>query len=113
MSSTFSGLSTALNALMSQRAALTVTGQNIANANTVGYSRQRAELAAVVSTTKAGMTSGTAIGNNGGGVTVSTIRRLADSFVDARQRDAHSTAAYATAQSVALDQVEGILGEPS
>ena len=45
MSSTFSGLSTALNALMSQRAALTVTGQNIANANTVGYTRQRAELA--------------------------------------------------------------------
>ena len=48
MSSTFSGLSTALNALMSQRAALTVTGQNIANANTVGYSRQRAELSAIM-----------------------------------------------------------------
>ncbi|GAA4344836.1 flagellar hook-associated protein FlgK [Angustibacter luteus] len=113
MSSTFSGLSTALNALMSQRAALTVTGQNIANANTVGYTRQRAELASVLSSTKAGMMSGTAIGNNGGGVTVSSIRRLADAFVDARQRDAHSNASYATAQGAALDQVEGMLGEPS
>jgi flagellar hook-associated protein 1 FlgK len=113
VSSTFSGLSTALNALMSQRAALTVTGQNIANANTVGYTRQRAELASVLSTTKAGMMSGTAIGNNGGGVTVSSIRRLADAFVDARQRDAHSNASYANAQSTALDQVEGLLGEPS
>ncbi|WP_426561224.1 flagellar hook-associated protein FlgK [Angustibacter sp. McL0619] len=113
MSSTFSGLSTALNALMSQRAALTVTGQNIANANTVGYSRQRAELSAIVSSAKTGMTSGTAIGTNGGGVTVSSIRRLADAFVDARQRDAHSTSSYATAQSGALDTLEGILGEPS
>src|SRR6478735_329381 len=103
MSSTFSGLSTALNALMSQRAALTVTGQNIANANTVGYSRQRAELASVLSSTKSGMMSGTAIGANGGGVTVSSIRRLADAFVDARMRDANAQTAYATAQTSALD----------
>ncbi|GAB3596333.1 flagellar hook-associated protein FlgK [Angustibacter peucedani] len=113
MSSTFSGLSTALNALMSQRAALTLTGQNIANANTPGYTRQRAELAAVVTPTQAGMMSSSLITQNGGGVTVSSIRRLADAFVDARQREAHSQASYSTATSAALDQVEQVLGEPS
>ncbi len=113
MSSTFSGLSTALNALMAQRAGLTLTGQNIANANTVGYTRQRAELQAVVTPTQAGMMSSSLVSQNGGGVTVSSIRRLADAFVDARQRDAHAQASYASASATALEQVEQVLGEPS
>lgn len=39
--STFSGLNTALSALYAQRRALDITGQNVANVNTEGYSRQR------------------------------------------------------------------------
>ncbi len=113
MSSTFSGLSTALNALMAQRGALTVTGQNIANANTPGYTRQSAELKAVSTPTQAGIMSSSMITQNGGGVTIASLRRMADAFIDARQRDAHSQASYATASSSALDQVESILGEPS
>src|SRR3954452_6166882 len=106
MSSTFSGLSTALNALMSQRAGLTTVGQNIANANTTGYTRQRTELASVSSVGRAGMMSATAIGTNGGGVTVSSTRRLADSFVDARQRDAYGHSAFADARASALTSAE-------
>ena len=45
--STFSGLSAATTALWAQRRALDVTGQNIANVNTEGYSRQRADLRAL------------------------------------------------------------------
>ena len=48
--STFSGLSTALSSLNAQRQALKVAGQNIANANTVGYTRQRADLQSVDAT---------------------------------------------------------------
>ena len=48
--STFSGLSTALSSLNAQRQALQVAGQNIANANTVGYTRQRADLQSVDAT---------------------------------------------------------------
>jgi flagellar basal-body rod protein FlgB len=43
MSSTFGGLSTAINALMAQRQALDVAGQNIANVNTPGYRRQEVD----------------------------------------------------------------------
>lgn len=113
MSSTFSGLSTALNALMAQRAGLTVTGQNIANANTAGYTRQRAELAAIGGGTQVGLNASPIIDRLGNGVTVDSVRRLADAFVDARQRDAHANASYATAQEAAFTQVESILGEPS
>ncbi len=40
----FSSLNTALSALFAQRHALDVTGQNVANANTEGYSRQRVRM---------------------------------------------------------------------
>ena len=44
MSSTFGGLNTAYTGLVAQRRALEVTGQNVANANTPGYSRQRVNM---------------------------------------------------------------------
>ena len=44
--SDFDGLRIALSSLYAQRKALQVTGQNIANVNTEGYSRQRVELIA-------------------------------------------------------------------
>jgi flagellar hook-associated protein 1 FlgK len=111
MTSTFSGISTALNALMAQRTAVNVTGQNIANANTTGYTRQRAELTAIERVGLPGQ-----YGSRdqvGWGVNVTSVQRLNDSFVDARQRDARSSAAYADSQAAALGQVESILGEPS
>ncbi len=113
MSSTFSGLSTALNALMAQRAGLTTTGQNIANANTVGYSRQRAELAALGTPSQVGFNASALVDRVGSGVTVDSLRRLADVFVDARQRDAHANASYTQAQATAFSQIEDIVGEPS
>jgi len=39
--STFSGISTALSSLIAQRQAINVAAQNLANVNTVGYTRQR------------------------------------------------------------------------
>ena len=42
--STFSGLDIALSALYAQRQGLDTTGQNVANANTDGYTRQRVRL---------------------------------------------------------------------
>lgn len=113
MSSTFSGLSTALNALMAQRAGLTTTGQNIANANTVGYSRQRAELKALGTPSQVGFNASSIVDRIGSGVTVDSLRRLADVFVDARQRDAHANASYTQAQATAFSQIEQIVGEPS
>ena len=42
--STFSGLSIGLSSLYAQRRGLELTGHNVANANTEGYSRQRVRL---------------------------------------------------------------------
>ena len=44
--STFIGIQTSLRGLLAQQRALDVTSHNIANANTVGYTRQEADLGA-------------------------------------------------------------------
>ena len=46
MRSTFGGIETSLRALRAQQLALEVTGHNISNANTPGYSRQVADMSA-------------------------------------------------------------------
>ena len=76
MSSTFSGITTALNALMAHRQSIDVAGQNVANANTVGYTRQRADLTAVSATGHGGLF--TKIDAPGWGVEVTSVTRIVD-----------------------------------
>jgi len=109
--STFSGIGTALSSLIAQRAALDVAGQNIANANTVGYTRQRATTTSVGGSPFPAMFStSTGIGQ---GVQVTGIARLGDIFIDARVRSESGGSAYLTARSDALTQLEQNVGEPS
>lgn len=109
--STFSGLGTALSSLVAQRQALDVSAQNVANANTVGYTRQRASLVAVPGQTLPAMfATGDGIGN---GVRAATVDRLGDVFLDAKVRAASSNASFLTARADALATLEKSLGEPS
>ncbi|WP_028046261.1 flagellar hook-associated protein FlgK [Cellulomonas sp. URHE0023] len=108
--STFSGLGTALSSLIAQRQGLDVAGQNVANANTVGYTRQRATMASQPASTVPSMFST----NNGPGqgVRVTGIDRLGDAFLDARVRTQTSGASYLKARSDAYVTLEGSIGEP-
>lgn len=109
--STFSGIGTALSALVAQRMALDVAGQNVANANTAGYTRQRAELSALTGAQVPSMFA--ASDGVGSGVRVSAISRAADSFLDARVRTQTSGAEYLTARADIYTTLEKSLGEPS
>lgn len=109
--STFSTLSTALSSLHTQRAALDVAGQNIANANTVGYTRQRAETASVSANAAASrFSSGLTVGQ---GVKVTGVTRLGDIFADARVRSSTSLAADLAARATAYARLETTISEPS
>ncbi|MFP3715026.1 flagellar hook-associated protein FlgK [Puerhibacterium sp. TATVAM-FAB25] len=109
--STFSGLSTALSSLIAQRQALEVAGQNVANANTVGYTRQRAELGAVAGAGTPAIFSTPAVAS--GGVQVNNVARLGDAFLDARLRTTTSSAASLQEIADAAAELEKTLGEPS
>ncbi|MCL2090326.1 MAG: flagellar hook-associated protein FlgK [Micrococcales bacterium] len=109
--STFSGISTALSSLIAQRQAINVAAQNLANVNTVGYTRQRANMVAAAGTDTAAFFSRTdGVGN---GVRINSIDRLADAFVDARLRSATGSAGYLMSRAQAYVTLESSFGEGS
>jgi flagellar hook-associated protein 1 FlgK len=109
--STFSGLGTALSSLIAQRQALEVSGQNVANANTVGYTRQRAALGSLPAATVPSMFSTT--NGVGLGTAVTGIDRIGDVFLDARVRNETSGAARLAAVAGEYKTLEKTIGEPS
>jgi flagellar hook-associated protein 1 len=105
--STFLGLETALRGILAQQRALDVTGHNIANASTVGYTRQRADLRTTPAFTDV------PAGQLGTGVDVAQYQRVRDGFIDVQLRAQTMRKGYASAQQDGLNQVELTLSEPS
>src|SRR3954465_14776335 len=109
--STFSGIQTSLRGLLAQQRSLDVTSHNIANASTVGYTRQSAEL--VASPAMLVPTSGGAnAGMLGTGVDVQTYKRVRDQFLDLQYRAQNMSLGEQTARSGALQDVELSFAEP-
>jgi flagellar hook-associated protein 1 len=107
----FGGLNAAVNALTAHRTALELAGQNVANANTPGYTRQRADLTAIGGQ---GQPAIYALWQGAGsGVQVADISRLRDSFADARDRTEHARGGYLDTMQTSMDQVEQLINEPS
>lgn len=110
MHSTFFGLELARRALESQQYALDVTGHNIANANTQGYTRQVANLKSTTPDTINSLGHSLSIGT---GVTLENITRARDAFVDRQFRWETSKQEYWGGRQDALQKVEGMFNEPS
>ncbi|MGD9956431.1 MAG: flagellar hook-associated protein FlgK [Candidatus Nanopelagicales bacterium] len=107
---TFDGLSVALSGLAAQRTALDVAGQNIANANTDGYSRQRVLMTSVGAPAVAGIWSGRSFT---GGVSVTGVDRLRDALLETRGQQAHGALSDLSASEAVIGQVEQLFPEPS
>lgn len=108
--STFGSLNTALSGLNAARAAIEVSGNNLANVGSAGYTRQRAELQAAAPLAQVGkLGSGESIGQ---GVIVGSIARLADAELDARVRGTVALASQTDVRADALEMLEGFLREP-
>src|SRR5690349_9375215 len=105
MSSTFSGISTALSSLRAQRQGLDVAGQNIANVNTAGYSRQRTEMTSVegVSNVPTIWAKQDPVGT---GVNVGDITRIRDELLEGRVRTEHAHNAYLSGQNEVYDSIQ-------
>jgi flagellar hook-associated protein 1 FlgK len=111
--SSFYGLQTSLRGLLAQQRLLDTAGHNIANASTVGYSRQEAVLqAAPAMLIPAGGTANGAPAHLGAGVDVQVYRRVRDGFVDLQFRSQNTSLSEWTARSEALGRAESALNEP-
>ena len=111
MASTFGGINTALTSLYAQRRGLDVTGQNIANVNTEGYTRQRVRMQSQTGSLNPGVYSTTE--QVGTGVTVAEVERGRNVYLEERGRTEHANSAYLTSQKNTYDQIESVLAEPS
>lgn len=108
--STFSSFTTATLALQANQRALDVVGQNIANINTEGYTRQRVDL---VSFNLNGSSYANPVVNTnvGYGVQISGISQLRDPFLDIQYRNQIPKVATADAKQSALDMLADIFDE--
>ncbi len=113
MPTLFSGINLALQSLLSQQQAIDVVNHNVANANTPGYHRQEAVLAATVPYSPAGMEHSWGSGQMGTGVMVEQIKRYSLDFMDSRYRQEQAKASQSTTSQSVLDQVEATLAENS
>ncbi|HJP18083.1 MAG TPA: flagellar hook-associated protein FlgK [Nitrospinota bacterium] len=104
MSNVFGILNTGKVALLSQQAAIQVTGQNIANVNTEGYSRQEVifEAATPINSIP---------GMLGTGVKITEIQRVFDQFIFSQINSETYTMGSFEAQKEVLDQIEIVFNE--
>jgi flagellar hook-associated protein 1 FlgK len=110
MGTEFGTIGTALSALQAERKALEVTGQNIANANTAGYTRQRAVMTAVGGSVIPAMYS--KLDGVGAGVNLSDVQRLQDAFLEQRANTENGTLNNLQSMQGTLSDIENSFGEP-
>ena len=113
MSSPFFGLNIGASALRTAQTLVDITNQNIANANTPGYSRQSAVVSASTPEPMPTLSGSGTPGQLGTGVMINTITRARDTFVDGQIRGQLTTQGEVDARGTALTQVEAIVNEPS
>jgi flagellar hook-associated protein 1 FlgK len=112
--SSFLGLQTSLRGLLAQQQALDVSTHNVANANTVGYTRQEATLGAANALhVAAGITQDGTGAFIGQGVDVTAYRRIRDSFLDLQVRAQTMALGDGSTSAEALDRVQSSVNEPS
>jgi flagellar hook-associated protein FlgK len=100
------GMGSGLRALNAARLGMQTAGNNVANANTIGYSRQRIELSAAMPYSTG---NGLQIGS---GVDVSSITRLVNQGLERRMQSQLGLVGAAEADQSRYNEIEGILSEP-
>lgn len=113
MSGLFGTLNIGKSGLFTNQRAIDVASHNIANANTEGYSRQRAEMQTRRPFCTPGINSSAEPGQIGTGVIISQISRVRDSFLDYQVRVELGVQGRFEGRDKFLREVENIFNEPS
>lgn len=106
MGTLFSSLDIGRAGLNTAQIQLDVTGHNIASANKVGFSRQRADISTRVPLERS-------YGFLGRGPFISGVERLRDQFLDISYRDQVATRDNADAQTRFFSRIEDLFREPT
>jgi len=99
-------LNSARQGMRAQQTAVQIASNNIANAETVGYSRQRVDLRAALPTRFS-------FGTVGTGVEIAGITRSRDTLLDMAYRSSSQASTGASTRSATLTQIQNVFNEPS
>lgn len=106
MSGLFQGLEIGKRALLTHQVSMQTIGHNIANVNTIGYTRQRVTI--VASAAQQGV-----YGTVGSGVTVSDVRSIRDLFLGEQHREAQKDLGEWSYRAKTMTQIESTFNEPN
>ncbi len=113
MPGTFFGLEIGRRGVQAHRRSLDVTGHNLANASTQGYSRQEAVPSVTDPFTRPDLNSTVSPGQFGSGVKTDMIRRIRDEYLDPQVRSANKDRYYWEDQIFVMNRVEACFAEPA
>ncbi len=113
MPSPFGGLSIGLSGLLAAQQAMETASHNVANANTPGYSRQRVNLVASRPYTYPAFNRSGLPGQIGTGVSVASIERVRDAFLDLQIRGELPLQSQWETRRDELGKIETVFPEPS
>ena len=101
----FTSYQVARSGLFTSERAIYVTGQNLANVNTTGYSRQQV----IISSS---MPDNSGKFPKGMGSTIDEVRQIRNTFLDNVYRAENEVLGYQETRKKTLDDIESIIGEP-
>lgn len=111
--SNFFSLEIGKRSILMHQTALSITGHNMANANTPGYTRQVPDIVTTSPWHAPALTQSGKAGQLGTGVDIAAINRIRDEFIDNQIRHENRTDGYWSALQDTLAKIEVILNEPS
>ena len=113
MRPTFMGFETAKSGINVSQKALDITGNNLANMDTAGYTRQRLDVNSIAPSSYSTRIAINRIGLTGQGVEGLGVGQTRDAFLDKRFRDEYASASYYSQSNAILSDIQSALGDAS
>ncbi len=111
MRPTFMGIETAKSSIYTNQKSLDIVGNNLANVDTDGYTRQRVDRAVISVNTASSRVAYDGIGLAGQGVRATNITQTRDAFLDKRFREENSQAKFHEQSASILSDIRSALGD--
>ena len=108
---TFMGFEASKTAIFANQKSIDIVGNNIANSETTGYTKQRVERASIYVTNYQSRAASSTVGLAGMGVDALGVSQTRDAFLDKCFRDEYSEASYYGQQSSMINDVLNVFPE--
>ena len=105
------GIETAKSSVFTNQKSLDIVGNNLANVDTDGYTRQRVDRAVVAINTSTQRVAYDGIGLAGQGVKATSISQMRDAFLDKRFREENAQATFHDQSATILKDIQSALGD--